>query len=93
MHLATDPINPVTSQFVDHGFSTADALNKGASIWSPATIIIRSSYVTHLSTENHDVGQIAEVEDYVGAKSDYCEENIKLILKFGWKIPNFNLST
>ena len=92
VHLTTDPVNPVAPQFINHDLSTSHTLNKGARIWCPATRIRRSPDVTHWSAADHDVGQSAAVGDAVGKKSDYSEENYKPNLKFGWKIPNFNLS-
>ena len=47
MHLTTHPINYVTPQFVDFGFSTVDALDKGDGLWTPSTIVLRHTDVTH----------------------------------------------
>ena len=80
-------------QFMDHGLSNVDALNKGAGIRSPATRIRRSPDATHWNAADCAVWQRAEVGYAVGTKSDYSEEKYKMIFKFGWKIPNFNLST
>ena len=37
MHLAMDPFNPVIPQFVTHGLSTVNTLNKGTGVWIPGT--------------------------------------------------------
>ena len=55
MHLAKDPANPVTTQFLDHGLSTVDVLNKGAGIWSPSAIVKRCPEVAHWSAKDHAV--------------------------------------
>ena len=47
MHLTTHPINYVTPQFVDFGFSTVDALDKGDGLWTPSTIVLGHTDVTH----------------------------------------------
>ena len=92
MHLTTDPRNPMAPQFVDHGLSTVNALNKGARIWIPATRIIRLLDVTHWRAVYHYVGGIKAIGDAVEENHTIVNKTIKPILKFGWKIPNFNLS-
>ena len=87
VHLKTCPVNPVTPKFVDRGFSTIDALNKGARIWIPAIRVRSSTDVSHWSTLNLAVVESTVVVYSVIAKSYY---NYKLILKFGGEI--FNLS-
>ena len=67
-NLAPDPVNSTAPHLVTHGFYTVDALNKGAGIWRPTTIIRRLPNVTHLIVTGHTVGQSAEVGDDVGAK-------------------------
>ena len=47
VNLATESVNPVAPQFVNHGLSAVNTLNKSAGIWIPATIIIRSPDITH----------------------------------------------
>ena len=71
MHLATYPINPVTPQFVDHGLSTVNALNKGAGIWSPYTRARRFTDAAHCSAPNISEGEITAVVETLRAKSDY----------------------
>ena len=68
VNLVSDPVNPVAPQFVTHGFSTVDEMNKGAGIWRPTTIIRRLPNFTHLSVAGNTVGQSSDVEDAVGAK-------------------------
>ena len=87
MHLTTGPVNPVTSQFVTHGFSTANALNKGAEILIPDTRVRRSSYVTHWSASDNYVAQNAAVGDAVETKSDYSKENYKTDFEI-WRVNN-----
>ena len=72
-----DPVNPMTLQFVDHGFSTVDTLHKGSGIWSPAYIFIRPSDVAHCNTPDNNVGKSISVEGAVSAKSDYSVEKYK----------------
>ena len=68
--LSTNFVNPVSPQFVNHGLSTFNTLDKSARIWSPVTIIRRSTYFTYWSASDHAVGQGAAVGDAVG---DYSE--------------------
>ena len=77
VHLTTDTVNPLSPQFMTHGFSNINALNKGARIWIPDTRVRMTPDVTHCIMADHDLGQITAVEDSVGAKSDYSEENYK----------------
>ena len=93
VNLTTDPVNPVAPQFVDHGLYTVDTLIKGAGIWSLDIRIRSSPDVTHWSAAHHDVGQSALVVDTMGSNPTIVKKTIKLILKFGWKIPNFNFSS
>ena len=53
MHLTVDPVNSVTPQFVDLGFSTVDALGTGASLFTPATRVGRTADVAHWSAPDH----------------------------------------
>ena len=61
MHLATNPVNPVTPQFVDLGFSTFDALHRGDGLWAPDTRIIRPTNVAPWSALDHIFGESTEV--------------------------------
>ena len=49
IHLTEDPVNSVTPQFVDLGFYTVEALDKGAGIWTPDTIFGGPTDVSHWS--------------------------------------------
>ena len=91
-NIAIEFVNTMAPQFLNHGLSAVDVLNKSVGIWSPATRIRRSPYVTHWSTADNTVLQVSDVGDAMGNKSDYSKKTIKIILKFGWKIPNFNSS-
>ena len=93
VNFATESIYPVTPQFVNHGLSAIDVLNKIARIWSPITRIIRLTDVTNWSEGDCAVVQVAAVGDSVGDKSDYSEENYKNDFEILMEIPNFNPST
>ena len=69
MHLVADPVNSVTPKFVDLWFSTADALDKGADIWTPYTRVVRPKDVSHWSAPDHIFGKTTAVGDPVSAKS------------------------
>ena len=56
MHLVADPVNSVTPQFVDLGFSTVDALDKGAGLRNPATRVRKPKDVSHCSLTDHIFG-------------------------------------
>ena len=55
VNLATKTINPVASQFVNHGLYDLNALNKSTGIWIPATRTRRSPDVTHWIAVDHAV--------------------------------------
>ena len=92
VNLSTYYVNPVATQFVNHGLSAINTLNKSSGIWIPATRIIRSPDATHWSAADHAVGQGASDGDAMGKNQTIVKKTIKLILKFEWKIQNFNLS-
>ena len=71
MNLAADPINNPLPQFVHLGIYTINALDKGASIWTPANIVRRPMDVTHYSAPIRIFGKTKAVEDTVSEKSDY----------------------
>ena len=73
LRLETYTVNPVAPQFVYHGFSTVEVLNKGTGIWSPATRIRRLPDFTHWILADQAAGQSAAVGESVGAKLDYSE--------------------
>ena len=77
VHLSTDTSNPMAPQLFNHSLSAANALNKGAEIWIPATRIRNLPVVTHWSAAGRTVGKSAAVGDTVGKKSHYSEENYK----------------
>ena len=68
LNLLADPVNIPAPQFVDLGISTIDALGKGASLWTPATIVGRPVYVNHWIAPDHIFGKTTAIEDYVIAK-------------------------
>ena len=70
LNIATESANTMAPQFINRGLSVADALNKSARIWIPATRIIRSPDFTHWSMVDHTVGQVSAVGDAVVNKSD-----------------------
>ena len=53
MNLAVDPVYIPSPRFVDLGLSTINKLDKGASIWTPAAIVGRLTYVSHCSAPRH----------------------------------------
>ena len=71
MNLVADPTNVPAPQFVDLVLSTIDALDKGASLWSPATRVGRPKYVIYWSAPDHIFGKTAAVRDTVSANSEY----------------------
>ena len=77
LNLATESVNPVAPQLMNHGLSAVDELNKISGIWIPDTRIIRSRDITHWSGTDHAVGQGVLVVEAVDDKSDYSEENYK----------------
>ena len=69
MHLVADPINSMTPQFVDLGFSNVDSLDKGAGLWTPATRFGRPTGVARWSALDHVFGETTAVGDAVSANS------------------------
>ena len=92
VNLATYPANLVAPQFVNHGFSTVNTLNKGSRICIPATRARSLLNISHWSAEYHAVGKRAAVGNTMGAKSYYSEENYKTDFEIWRKIANFSLS-
>ena len=81
MHLAEDPINFVTPQFVDLGFSNVDALDNRASLWTPSTRVRGPADVSNWIIPVYVLGEITAVGGAVRSKSDY---NYKTYLEI-WK--------
>ena len=81
VHLAADPVQNQTPQFVNFGLSTVDALDKGAGLWTPATRFGRPMDVDHMVTEPNRDGKNRVVGDAVRENSDY---NYKTYLEI-WK--------
>ena len=77
---------------MDHGFSTDNALNKGAGIWIPTTRIRILLDVIHWRAEYHAVRKVQRLENLWATNQPIVQKVINQISKFGWKIPNFNLS-
>ena len=71
MHLVSDPVNSVTPQFMDVGFSTLDSLDKGAGLWNPDTRFVRPTYLSHWSAPDDIFGETTAVGDAGIAKSEY----------------------
>ena len=71
MNLAAHPVNIPAPQFVDLGLLTIDALDKVASIWTPATRVGRPTDFSHWITPDHIFVKTTAVEDNVSAKSNY----------------------
>ena len=69
--MALDPVNITAPQFVDLGLSTIAALDKSASLRTPATIVGRLTYVPRDITRDHIFGIAKAVRDNVSAKSHY----------------------
>ena len=53
MNFAEDPANAPSPQFVGFGISKINALDKGASLWTPAIIVVRPTFVAHGSALDH----------------------------------------
>ena len=64
-------------QFMNHGISDVNALNKSSGIWIPATRNISFIDANYWSVVGHFVGQGAAIRDAVINKSYYSEENYK----------------
>ena len=71
MNLAADLVNIPAPQFVDLGLSTIDALDKGASILTPATRVGRPMDIDKWNELDHIFGKTTSVGDAVREKSDY----------------------
>ena len=69
--LASDPVNIPESQFVDLELSTINALGKGSSPWTPATIVGRPMYIAHRSVPDHIFEKNKSIRDNTSVKSDY----------------------
>ena len=68
VNLATEYVNPVAPQFVNHEISAVYVLNKSSGICSPTNIIRRSPDFLHWRAADHTLGQKAAVGDAVGNK-------------------------
>ena len=71
MNLAEDIFNIPAPQFVDLGISTINALDKGFSLWTPATRVGRPTDVAHWSALDHIFRKTKSVGDAVSVNSDY----------------------
>ena len=65
----------LASKFVDLGISTIDALDKGASLWTPVIIFGSPTDVAHWSAPDHIFGKNTAVRDAVSVKSEYKYKN------------------
>ena len=84
--VAADTVNPVAPTFVRHGLPNIYTLDENCGIWILATRIRRRPNITHRSPSEHNVGEGTKFGE---AFAYYIRKNIRLILKFGTKIPNF----
>ena len=66
-----DTVNIPEPQFIDLGLSTIDTLDKGTSLWTPATRVGRPTDVSHWSMSEHIFGKYTAVRNAVIKKSDY----------------------
>ena len=71
MNLTSDPANIPAPQFVDLGLSNINALDKGASLWTPATRVGRPADVAHGSVSDLIPLKTTVVRENVSSKSDY----------------------
>ena len=69
--LPSDPINISTPKFVNSGISSINALDKGASIWTPSTIVGRPRDVSHWIAPDQILKRTTAVGDSMIAKSDF----------------------
>ena len=69
MSFAADPVQTKTSEFMDLGFSTINALYEGSGISTPTTIIQKPMDGAHWSRSNHVFGETKAV-GMSEAKSD-----------------------
>ena len=70
MNPAADSDNIPAPQFVDLGLFTINALDTGASLWTPATRVGRPTYVAHGSAPDHIFEKVSAVRDDVRLNSD-----------------------
>ena len=77
-----DPVQILTSQFVDLGISAIDAMNKVSGISTPATIIQRPTYGAHFIAPNHIFGGTTAV--VVSKAKSYYGYNYKTVFQI-WK--------
>ena len=70
MDIAADPINILSPQFVNLGLSNIDVLDKGASLWTPFTVL---EGLRMLSIGSH---RIIFLENYSGWR--HCEHKVRL---------------
>ena len=68
MNLVADPGNIPALQFVDLGLSTMNALDKGASLFTPATKGIMPTNVAHGRAVGHTFGITTVVRDELRSK-------------------------
>ena len=71
MNFSAYPVNIPGPKFVDFGLSNIDALDKGTSLWTPASGVGRLMDVTYWSAPDHIFGKTTSVVDAVRTKSDY----------------------
>ena len=76
-------------QFVNHGLSANNTLDKSACIWISDTRIRRSTDIIHWRAAYHAVGKRQVVGYAVGDKSYYSEEKYKTGFEIWMK--NFKL--
>ena len=69
MNLAAYPVNILSPQFVDLGLTITDALDKGASLWTPSTRVEMPKDVTHLEITGSYLWKTTAVGDDVIANS------------------------
>ena len=62
LNLAEDPVNIPAPQFVDLGLSTINALDKGASLWTPTTRVGNPTYVAYGSVPYHIFEKLQRLE-------------------------------
>ena len=74
MNFTSETGQTVAPHFVSHGITIIGTLDKNCGIWSPTTIIRRTTNTTHPSSSDNDVGQVTEVGD---ATELYIKENYK----------------
>ena len=75
MNLAADPVNIPVPQFVDLGLSNIDALDKGASLWTPTIRVGRPMDISYWNAPGYIFVKTIAVGDSVSEKSDYNYKN------------------